>query len=337
MKDLSQKIAEATAAGGKQYSFHENHDPTVPTDFWFQEAHEGLVLFVVFYTQACRWSRCLGCNLPSLSSQHHVEYRSLMAQIDRVFSDPRVTDRQQDIRKVIVSNNGSVLDQDTFSSTALVYLLANINLHLPNVTVISLETRPEYVEVEELEFMARVLAEGDTPTVLELAVGVEAYDDHIRNDIFKKGLNLDGFEDFAALMGRHHFRIKCYFMQKPVPEMSDDQAVQDIRLGIDYLSEVAQRRDVPINMHLNPTFVARGTPLEDAFVNGAYEPPALRDVARAAYYSLDKPLSLFVGLNDEGLAVPGGSFLRPGDEAVQKALDLFNRTQDHACLARVLG
>ena len=64
-----------------------------------------------------------------------------------------------EIRKVIVSNNGSVLDRETFSSTALMYLLAQLNIHLPNLAVLSIETRPEYVEIAELDFMARAIAE----------------------------------------------------------------------------------------------------------------------------------------------------------------------------------
>ena len=108
-------------------------------------------------------------------------YRDILKQIDFVFNDPEVRGRQQNIRKLIVSNNGSVLDQATFSSTALIYLVLQSNLHFPNLSVFSIETRVEYVEVEELEFLARVLGEGDTPTELELAVGFEAFDDHIRN------------------------------------------------------------------------------------------------------------------------------------------------------------
>ena len=44
------------------------------------------------------------------------------------------------MRKIIVSNNGSVLDEVTFSSTALIYLMAKLNLHLPNLAVLTLET-----------------------------------------------------------------------------------------------------------------------------------------------------------------------------------------------------
>ena len=133
---ITKQILFGSQKAGKTYTFDEEHDETLPAQMWFQESDEGLILFIVFYSQACRWSRCLGCNLPSKVSQAHVSYKSLMAQIDNVFADPQVRSRRLSIRKVIISNNGSVLDEDTFSSTALMYLIAQLNLNIPNLSVL---------------------------------------------------------------------------------------------------------------------------------------------------------------------------------------------------------
>jgi len=300
---------------------------------WFQESNEGLILFVVFFTQACRWSRCLGCNLPSMSSLGPVGYRPLVDQVDHLFADPEVAARCNEIRKLIVSNNGSVLDEVTFSSTALIYLMARINLNLPNLAVLCLETRPEYVDLAELEFLARAAREGDTPTEIEVAIGFEAFDDRVRNEVFKKGLELDAFERFIADLAPHGFRVKTYFMQKPVPGLSDADAVLDIRRAIDYLARLARRHGVTINLHLNPTYVAAGTALEREFSEGNYTPPRLLDVARAALHARDTGLGVFLGLYDEGLAVPGGSFLRAGDAPLVAAMERFNQTQDYRILS----
>lgn len=333
---LKRLIEIGTQKAGKTYSFADRHDPRKPAQWWFQESHEGVILFLVLYTQACRWSRCLSCNLPSLVSSVHVPYDALMAQIDSIFELPQVTRRGQDIRKLIVSNNGSVLDEDTFSSTALMYLIAKTNLHLPHVTVVSLETRPEYVDWEELEFLSRALQEGTRPAQLELAVGFEAFDDHVRNDVFDKGLSLEVFEALVQKMAPYGFRLKCYFMQKPVPEMTDPEAIADIHQAIDYLDALAVEHGIDINLHLNPTYVARGTPLETAFRAGTYSPPDLIDVVRAALHARETHLSIFIGLADEGLAVPGGSFIRPGEERRIAEMERFNRTGDYAILENLL-
>jgi len=329
---VAHQILLGSQKGAKAYAFDEAHDRTRPAEMWFQESDEGLILFVVFYSQACRWSRCLGCNLPSKMSQEHVSYRALMAQIDYAFNDHEVLERQEAIRKVIISNNGSILDERTFSSTALMHLLVQTNLRMPDLEVLTIETRCEYVDLAELEFIARALAEADKPTHLEIAIGFEAFDDRIRNDIFDKGLSLETFERLVSDVAQYGYRLKCYFMQKPVPGMTDVEAVADIQNAIDYLSRLASHHGVSINMHLNPTYVAAGTRLEGAFRKGEYAPPLLRDVASAARHAKDKPISMFLGLSDEGLAVEGGSFLRDCDKELVAQLEEFNRTQSYGIL-----
>ncbi len=336
-KDVSDQILKGSEKGGKFYSFDESHDKSLPADMWFQESEEGEILFIVFYSQACRWSRCLGCNLPSKMSAEHVSYKEIVAQIDYIFQHPDVLAKRESIDKVIVSNNGSILDEDTLSSTALMYLLVRLNLNLPRVKVLSIETRPEYVDFAELEFISRALAESEAGTELEIAIGFEAFDEHVRNDVFQKGLLLDVFEEFVAQMAPFGYRLKCYFMQKPVPEMSDDDAVDDIKQAIDYLSDVSNKHNLPVNMHLNPTYAATGTELEKAFNEGKYSPPLLQDVARAVNHSKDKPISIYIGLSDEGLAVEGGSFIRAGDERLIEELELFNRTLDYEILDRIVN
>lgn len=335
MTTTSPEHGETNApASGHHWTFDDNHDPRTLADWWYQESHEGLVLFLVFYTRACRWSRCLGCNLPSLMSSRLITYREIMAQIDQIFSLPEILARKDEIRKVIISNNGSVLDEDTFSSTALIYLVAKINLHLSNLAVMTMETRPEYVDTAELEFLARALKEGDTPTMLELAVGFEAFNDQIRNDVFDKGLSLAKFERFVEKVIPFGYHIKCYFMQKPVPGMSDEEAVADIKAAIEYLGELGKSSGLVFNMHINPTYAARGTPLEDAFQEGRYQPPLLMDVARAVAHARDRNLTIYIGLFDEGLACEGGSFVRPGDENLLLQLAEFNRTQNYSLLVK---
>ncbi len=330
---ISQQIRKASAEAGKQYHFNESHNENEPADLWFQESHEGLILFIVFYSRACRWSRCMGCNLPAQMSQFHVPFSALMNQVDHVFSREDVRAVRDKIRKVIISNNGSILDQETFSSTALMYLLARININLTQLKILTIETRPEYVEFAELEFIARALSENSSRPNLEIAVGFEAFDDRIRNDIFDKGLSLETFEMMVKEAAPFGYHFKIYFMQKPVPGISDGDAVTDIKSGIDYLSGLSRRYNIRFNMHLNPTYVASGTQLETRFRQGDYTPPTLTDVARAALHAETKPVSVFIGLSDENLAVPGGSFIRPGDESVVESLEKFNRTQNFCILS----
>jgi radical SAM enzyme (TIGR01210 family) len=330
--DLSHTIGKNTLESGKSYEFTENVNARLPAQYWFQHTPDGLVFFIVFYTQACRWSQCLGCNLPSKMSQSHIPFQDIMTQTDFIFDYLLSAEEMQTIQKIIISNNGSILDEDTFSTTALVYFIAKMNMHCPRVTTLTIETRPEYADMEELEILSRILKEGDVATRLELAIGFEAFDDRIRNDIFRKGMTLKLFEKFAAQISKHGFTLKTYFMVKPVPGMTEEEGIEDICAGIDYLDRIAKKNDIRINMHLNPTYVAYGTPLETAFLEGRYTPPLLDTVRKAMLHAEGKSISLFAGLNDEGLAVPGGTFLREGDQNLVELMEEFNRTQNYGLL-----
>lgn len=330
--ELSEAIQYRTESVGKNYHFGESQNPFLPAQHWFQHSTDGLTLFVVFYSQACRWSKCLGCNLPSKMSQYHVSFDKLMKQIDYIFDYVVTEENKSEIRKIIISNNGSILDEDTFSSTALFYFIAKMNMVCPSVQTLCIETRPEYVDMEELEILARVLKEGQTNTHLEIAVGFEAFDDDLRNQVFFKGLTIRSFEELAGKLAQHQFKLKTYFMLKPVPGMTEAEAIEDIEKGVDYLSAIAKKHDIEINMHLNPTYAAFGTPLEQAFKEGTFSPPRLESIQQILLFARDKGLSIFVGLYDEGLAVPGGSCVSDPKHKLVSLIEQFNESQDYDLL-----
>lgn len=331
-KMLLEMAEQILREAGKFYSHDEDHNPRLPADYWFQYPTEGLTLFLVMYTRSCRWSRCTGCSLPSKMSNFEVPFSDIIRQTDFIFDYFLSSKQKGELRKIILSNNGSVLDEETYSTTALLYFVAKMNLSCANIDVLTLETRPEYVDMAELEVLHRALREGTAPTALELAVGFEAFDEVIRNEHFQKGLTLEVFEAMVKKIARYQFRLKTYFMLKPTPGLSEEDAIADIVGGIHYLDRLARRYRIPINMHLNPTYVAAGALLEKEFHAGRFTPPLLDSVRRAALAAEGKNISLYIGLNDEGLAVENGSFRRPGDEALIERLHRFNISQDYALL-----
>jgi len=310
-------------------------DPNKPVDVWYQDSIDGKIMFVVFYTQACRWQKCIGCNFHDQASKNHITFDHIMKQIDFVFDNADT----KDINKVIFSNGGSMLDEKTFSTTALMYLIAKLNMNHKHIKIISLESRLEYIDIHELVILKRALNEGNSETELEIGIGFEAFDDHIRNDLFSKGLSKDTFEEFVQTISDFGYSIKCYFMLKPIPNLSNFNAMNDIQCAIMYINYFAYKYKVKMNIHINLTYVAKGTKLVQEFLNGNYIPPTLKLAAETIIIakSLDNPyFSIYLGLYDEGLAVEGGSFLRPGDEENLKLLEQFNITQNFEYIEQVI-
>lgn len=329
---VERQILRGLHSAGKTHGFDTEHNPKHPIMYFFQDSHEGLILFVILYTQACKWMRCIGCTLPSTSALRHVDLWDIMDQTHYLFKQPDVLAKASEIKKVILSNQGSVLDQDTFPTTALLHFVTKCNKHLPNMAVLTLESRPEYVEEAELEILSRALEEGLTMTTLEIAVGVEVFDETLRTNVFGKGLPTRKLERLVEQLAQHEFRLKCYFMFKPVEDahMNRDQAIMDIHQAIKYLGDLMDRiNGASISIHLNPTYAARGTPLAVAFAEHRYTPPYLSDVIEAVRFGEKYGIPIFVGLNAEDLEVEGGSFLRSGDEHLLEVLNSFNQTQNY--------
>ena len=103
MVDPEKQILDGGRVAAKTFAYSDQ-DPNKPAQWWFQDAPEGLVLFVVLYTQACRWNRCTGCNLPSMSSLGAPNLREIVTQIDTLLAIPEVAERLPQLQKLILSN-----------------------------------------------------------------------------------------------------------------------------------------------------------------------------------------------------------------------------------------
>lgn len=318
-----------TIKENNHYDFNNSGNKTLPVMHWFQESPEGRVLFLVFYTQKCKWNRCTGCNLPSQSSEDFIEFGDIKKQIDYVFThlvNYEIT-QGRSIDKIIVSNNGSVFDENTFPNSSLMYFLLKINETLPKLKKLTLETRPEFVELSELEVVRNIINETGN-TEVEIAIGFEVFDDHIRNQDFKKGLSLRHFENFVEKLAQNKFSLKTYFMLKPVVGMTDEFALQDILNAVGLLKTMEERYDIEISMHLNPTYGAFGTPLETAYNEKKWFPPTFDAISQIIEEAYNSSIELYVGLYDEGLAVEGSNWTYHTSKKDIDRVIQFNKTQN---------
>jgi radical SAM enzyme (TIGR01210 family) len=259
-----------------------------------------------------------------------------MQQVDHVFKLVLNSKQKLKLKKIIVSNNGSVLDEVTFPKQALLYFISRMEYHCPNVSLLTIETRAEYALVSEFESIERALKKGKRTIALELAVGVEVFNNKIRNRIYKKGLSNKTFERFAAKVASFNYQLKTYFMLKPVPDMSDEEAVTDIINAVVYLDSISERYNLKINLHLNMTYVSTGTKLMEAFEKNQYSLASLSLVPKAILAAENTRLTVYLGLYDEGLAIEDGHFEKVGNLQLIKMLHQFNQTQDYGLLKKWL-
>ena len=301
-------------------------DTTRPLFHWYVDCAQGKELIFALYTRPCRYGHCSFCALPSMSiGGEVVSAKDIERQIDYVLSQ-HTPEELDEVAKVSVYTASSSLDQECLPTRSLLYLALRV-CDLPRLELLSLETRAEYVEDWELKALRAVFADRVT---IEVGIGYETHDPVLRNDVLGKGLEVEELHALMQLLAENEARLKAYLMLKPHHSLTEEQGVVEAVDGLAELAGLGERYGVTVSVHLNPTYIAEGCRLTDELVEHGYEPPELSSVIEVVLDAKRRGLAIYVGLDDEGLAVEGGTFRSTGldrDRAVN-ALKAFNRHQD---------
>jgi radical SAM enzyme (TIGR01210 family) len=305
-----------------------------PAQYWFYNSLLGPSIFLTLFTERCRYGRCHGCTLHSLGADRHIKPFDINKQIDFFFERVLTDVEQRQTRELILSNNGSLLDRKTFPMSSLLFACVSAVGSLPNLSRIVLETRAQFVRKADIQLIRETLDAQRPGIDVQIAVGVELFDPALRNRGYRKGLTGKALEHLMENLAATGVGLRAYFMYKPLPGMSHSQADEDIRRALDWFSKQASKHDLDITLHINPTYVPADTDLHDAFLAGEFEPPRIEDLENLIASLPDSPVGIYVGLSDEGLAVPGGSFRRPESRESLDRLAGFNRKGDKSVLLR---
>ncbi len=276
-----------------------------PMEFWFYNSMLGKALFLILYTPKCRYAKCSGCNLPSLSSQKTTTSPSeVYKQVDYVLNESISIGEKSDIKEVILSNNGNLFDIKTMPTLSLLYTINALIEEFPQLQKIIIESRIEYLSEHQLKTINEVLSAHEERNVqIEIALGFEIFDDELRNGYYNKGFYKSHLEKLMPLFGKYNISLKFYMMYKSIPQMSTEDAIIDINNAAKYASELVNMYDVQINMHISPTYVAVGTLLEKEFNEGNYTPPGPKEIGSLCDdLSIFENISYYISLNDEGLS-----------------------------------
>ncbi len=344
------------------FILNSNHskqsDLQKPAFFWIQDTPFGKEVFLALYTKQCAWKKCTFCTLGTVSSPEFVEMENVLIQVVSSFTYVTSVDREI-VRRFFLSNNGSIFDESTLTNETLKQICYEIFKTFPNIENIGFETRIEYVNhqnISELQTYLFSIVEyfkktGSRTTgknlSLSISIGYETHNSFLRNDILQKGYSSDKIDNFYKMCSsfdNEQVQVICdeYVMLKPCPNLSDDEAVEECVQSILYLEEMSKLYSLQMLVRLNPTYVAVNSELELAFDKGEFVPPKMINIVQVLQNLHNKiNIPLFIGLNEEGLAVKkeGASFNRntKTDKLIFKALEQFNRTQNYQALFDAVG
>ena len=347
---LSGAVSACNKAG------NPGHDPRAPVFFWYQDTPIGKEIYAVLYTLPCAWARCSFCSLPSESSPVDVSPGDIRAQMDRVFAS-LTREELGAVRRLFLSNNGSILDEETMPPEILLEIAESAHRLCPGLEVVCFETRFETATLPRLlglqqrfeEWHHRDAAEGaprrlaPRPVVLQISAGYETQDPYLRNAVLWKGYDEERVQGFFAMLAELEKQSGApawvdEYVPRPAAGMTDDEGVDETVETVAHLAALGAHFRVAVSVRMNPTFAAVGSELYLQFERQGYRPPTYRDIVRALAKCHERGLAIpiFVGLNNEGLSYEHGSFGNHDetDAHYRRAIGAFNvRRQDHQCPA----
>lgn len=301
-------------------------DKTKPLFHWYVDCLLGKELIFALYTRPCRYGKCTFCGLPAMSvGGEYVGPKDIEKQIDFILSEYTI-EQLEGVRKVSIYTASSSLDQESLPTRSLMYLALKIS-DFPYLKLLSLETRPEYVEDWELKALKNIFGE---KVDVEIGIGYETFNLELRNNILHKGLSIKDLENLMTLLRENHCCLKAYLMIKPHFSLSEEDGIIEAFNGIDELSNLQDKYGVPVSVHLNPTYIAENCSMTSDMIKFGYEPPELSSVIEVVAKAKRQNLCVYVGLDDEGIAIEGGTFRSTGfDRKIAiDALLSFNKHQD---------
>jgi radical SAM enzyme (TIGR01210 family) len=276
---------------------------------------EVTALVMILNTPGCWWAKKGGCSMCG----YNVDGDPGKTSTDQYVSQMRdVLQRYKDEPYIKIFTSGSFLDPGEVQEKAQNTILRMIREHCGGIRVL-FETRPEFITEERLSSLS------DQVEDLEVAIGLESADDHIRTTRIRKGFTWYDYLKGGRVVVESGLSLKTYLLLKP-PLTGEQESIEDTVGSIGSVS-----REFPLSrISINPMNIQRGTEVEQLFKRGLYKPPWLWSLVD----TLIKGKSVS-GSRVHLMSSPTGGGKKRGahncgrcDEAVLKGIERFSIDND---------
>jgi len=244
----------------------------IPVAYWIKEDRLlnaiGKEFNIILRTPGCYWALgetggCSMCGYIEDAYLGKITSENLIEQFEYAVNK-KIEEIDQDSSPYILKifNSGSFFDKREISEKTAEILFKKIK-EIPNIKEIVLESRPEFITKKNLNLLTEYL--GDK--YVEIGIGIETINDHIRNSYINKGLKYDDFLKAVDLLKNYKIGVKAYLLFKP-PFLTEQAAIDDCGLSI--------RELINLNIEtvsINPVNIQKGSLVEYLWYQKRYRPP----------------------------------------------------------------
>lgn len=288
-RSLTEKVYFLRQKALKKKKMLDKEQLNIPISFWIKKERLleeiGKEFTIILRTKGCSWALknhggCSMCGYFRDANIEEVPMDQIINQFDYALNN-KLSEIKNDPDNYVLKlfNSGSFFDDYEIVENIRRHIYQKI-AKIDKIKEIVLESRVEYITQEKLTELKKYIKD----KYIEIGVGLETVDDHIRNNFINKGLFFSGFKNALELCKEQHIGIKAYLLFKP-PFVNEQGAIDDC------VNSIKKLIDLKVNsISINPLNIQKGTLTEYLWFQNRYRPPW--------YYSLFKSLTRALSQKD---------------------------------------
>ncbi|PIP57790.1 TIGR01210 family radical SAM protein [Candidatus Woesebacteria bacterium CG22_combo_CG10-13_8_21_14_all_39_10] len=223
-------------------------------------------------TIGCRWARhhggCTVCGFYKVTVRKNLSTAELLLSLQ---GESRNWRGLKGNIALILFTSGSFFDEEEINrdNRKMIYRFIKKD---KRITHVSLETRPDFINRAVLTEIKKELSGLE----IGIAIGLETYDDLIRDKCIHKGYSFKEFEKAAKLIKEFGYKLKVNLLVKP-PFLTEREAIEDCVKS----AEICRKIKADF-LFISACFVEKDSLLYYLWQYGLYEPPKLWSMVEIA-------------------------------------------------------
>ncbi|MFX1315969.1 MAG: archaeosine biosynthesis radical SAM protein RaSEA [Promethearchaeota archaeon] len=288
-KSLTEKVYFLRQKAFKKKKIYTKAQLNIPISFWIKRdrllEEIGKEFTIILRSRGCSWALkdhggCSMCGYIRDANIEDVPPDQIINQFDYALNN-KLSEIKNDTDNYVLKifNSGSFFDNFEIVENIRKYIYQRI-AKLDKIKEFVLESRVEYITQEKLIELKKYIKD----KYIEIGVGLETVDDHIRDNFINKGLPFSSFKKALQLCKEHDIGVKAYLLFKP-PFVNEQGAIDDC------VNSIKKLMNLKVNsISINPLNIQKNTLTEYLWFQNRYRPPW--------YYSLFKSLSKALSQKD---------------------------------------
>lgn len=201
---------------------------------------------------------CLNCGYYATTAFKNINQETILLQLKNSF---KIADKESmPYNSIEFLNDGSFINYEEFNKSTQESIFNIVN-KMPHIKRVLIESKAEYILEHNITFLLDILRDDQK---LEVGIGLESYDDFIRDICINKGFSIDIFENSIKILSnldnkyKNRVSIITYLLVKPA-FISQKEAINDIINTLEYLALLSSKYEVEIIPKLEPAAIVDGT------------------------------------------------------------------------------